>query len=565
MSAETKQQSMAEAEDSIELDEAGKTRLPIVDILTGRGAILGKSGSGKSNSASVIAEELLDRGFPLLIVDTDGEYWGLKETYELLHVGADEECDLQVGPEHAEKLAELALEQNVPIILDVSGYLDAEEASALVRETTAALFNKEKRLNKPFLLLVEEIHEYIPEGGGLDETGEWLIRVAKRGRKRGLGLCGISQRPANVKKDFLTQADWMLWHRLTWENDTAVVRRVVGSGYDDQVQDLSDGEAILMADFLEEDRRSVQVRRKNTFDAGATPDLGEFERPELKSVSGDLVGELEEISQREQSRQDRIEQLEDRLAEKDDRIEELEQELKNAQDVSNAATQLAEALQSGANGDAVPDNFEEQIAEKNQRIHELETALEDREQRISELESELESVQVDAERVEEAERIEAEYEELRERIQGLAESVGVAPDGGTETTQQQRPQQPETLETDVLENRAVERYLRGKREKIESLSETKREMLRYYVMNGSAEASEAYKYAGNSPTSSRRNTYSRELEKAGFIANEGGETYSYALRETVCDEMGDGFNDDELETIWKRLDRMVDEKIVSGK
>ena len=75
--------------------------LPVVDVLTGRGFITGKSGSGKSNTASVVVEQLLENGFPCLIVDTDGEYYGLKERFEMLHVGADEECDLQVGPEHA--------------------------------------------------------------------------------------------------------------------------------------------------------------------------------------------------------------------------------------------------------------------------------------------------------------------------------------------------------------------------------------------------------------------------------------------------------------------------------
>ena len=88
--------------------------MPVVQLLTGRGFITGKSGSGKSNTASVVVEELLEAGYPVLIVDTDGEYYGLKEEYELLHAGADEECDIQVGPEHAEKVAELALEGNVP-------------------------------------------------------------------------------------------------------------------------------------------------------------------------------------------------------------------------------------------------------------------------------------------------------------------------------------------------------------------------------------------------------------------------------------------------------------------
>jgi len=257
------------SDDQLPLDAEGEVSLPIVEVLTGRGFITGKSGSGKSNSASVVVEELLDRGFPVLIVDTDGEYWGLKEEYEILHVGADEECDLQVGPEHAGKLAQLALEENVPIILDVSGFLDDDESNALVRETVRELFQREKKLNKPFLLLVEEIHEFIPEGSGLNETGQMLIRVAKRGRKRGLGLAGMSQRPADVKKDFITQCDWLLWHRLTWDNDTKVVRRVVGSDAADDVQELDDGEGFLQADFLDADLQRVQVRRKRTFDAGA--------------------------------------------------------------------------------------------------------------------------------------------------------------------------------------------------------------------------------------------------------------------------------------------------------
>ena len=52
--------------------------MPIADVVTGRGFITGKSGSGKSNTASVLCEELLDEGVPLMIVDTDGEYYGLK-------------------------------------------------------------------------------------------------------------------------------------------------------------------------------------------------------------------------------------------------------------------------------------------------------------------------------------------------------------------------------------------------------------------------------------------------------------------------------------------------------
>jgi len=60
--------------------------------------------------------------------------------------GRGQQCDLRVGPEHAEKFATLALEENVPIIFDGSGFLDAEEANDLIRETARQLFAKERRL-----------------------------------------------------------------------------------------------------------------------------------------------------------------------------------------------------------------------------------------------------------------------------------------------------------------------------------------------------------------------------------------------------------------------------------
>ncbi|MFB6135240.1 MAG: helicase HerA domain-containing protein [Halobacteriaceae archaeon] len=351
--------------------------LPVVQVLTGRGFVTGKSGSGKSNTASVVVEELLEAGYPVLIVDTDGEYYGLKETYELLHAGADEECDIQVGPEHASRLATLALEQNVPIILDVSGYLDEDDADELVRETARHLFAREKKLKKPFLLVIEECHEYIPEGGGMGETGKMLVKVGKRGRKHGLGIVGISQRPADVKKDFITQANWLCWHRLTWENDTKVVGRIVGGEYGDLVSDLDAGEAFLQTDWTDREVRRVRFRRKRTFDAGATPGLDDFERPELKSVSESLMDDLQSITEQQRREEDRIEELEAELAEREERIAELEAELERARDVSAAARQMANALgDDGARAQARLPTETDEIRRLRDRVEELEARLE---------------------------------------------------------------------------------------------------------------------------------------------------------------------------------------------
>jgi hypothetical protein len=270
--------------------EGGYT-MPATEVLSGRGFVTGKSGSGKSNTASVVAEELLDAGLPLLVIDTDGEYYGLKESYELLHVGADDRCDAEVGPDHADRLARLALDEHVPIILDVSGYTEADEAREVVAAVVRALFTREREARTPFLLVAEEIHEYVPQQGKPDEAGEALLRVAKRGRKRGLGLLGVSQRPAAVDKEFVTQCDWLVFHRLTWENDTRVVGSILGGDAADRVTDLDAGEALVRADWTEEVER-IRFRRKRTFDAGATPSLDGVERPELRSVDSDLVAEL---------------------------------------------------------------------------------------------------------------------------------------------------------------------------------------------------------------------------------------------------------------------------------
>jgi len=407
------------------------TPLPVVEVLTGRGFITGKSGAGKSNSASVVAEELLEQGFPLLIVDVDGEYYGLKERYELLHVGADSECDLQVGEEHADKIAELALDEGVPIILDVSGYLDESVARDLIRGVAQRLFALEKKRKRPFLLLVEEIHEYIPEGGSLDDCGQMLIKVAKRGRKHGLGLCGVSQRPADVKKDFITQCDWLVWHRLTWDNDTAVVRRVLGSDYADGVQTLDDGEAYLMTDWNGEIKR-IQFKRKSTFDAGATPGLEDVERPSLKSVSGNIVDELEEITERQQERQDEITQLEQRLDQREETIEELRVELEQAQDVTQLADQFTEALArvdtTGENAEEIEETLSELREEKNEEIRELRETNATLREKNNELRERIIELEERVEASDHAAQLEQHFDEAAEAYARLGEALGLAQD-----------------------------------------------------------------------------------------------------------------------------------------
>src|SRR5215472_7976603 len=89
--------------------------------LVGRSiAVLGITGSGKTNTAAVLIEELLEAGLPLTIVDIEGEYWGLKERFEILVAGRSEHSELLIGPENAASLAEISLTRGISTILDLS-------------------------------------------------------------------------------------------------------------------------------------------------------------------------------------------------------------------------------------------------------------------------------------------------------------------------------------------------------------------------------------------------------------------------------------------------------------
>ena len=554
--------------------------LPVVDVLTGRSFVTGKSGSGKSNTASVVIENLLSNGFPVMIVDTDGEYYGLKEEYEILHAGADDECDIVVSPEHAEKLATLALEQNVPIILDVSGYLEEETANELLLEVVKQLFAKEKRMKKPFLLVVEECHEYIPEGGGMDETGKVLIKVGKRGRKHGLGIVGISQRPADVKKDFITQCDWLCWHRLTWDNDTKVVGRILGSKYASAVEDLGDGEAFLMTDWDESIRR-IQFHRKETFDAGATPGLDDFERPELKSVSSDLVGELQSISDEKERRESEIADLRQELEKKNRRIADLERELEEARDLSDMADQFAQALlgkaeapyRSGAGAPAGP--ADRSIAGGGADADDGQSVLKSYDEAVAATEGSVDEVT--------EEGTEAAGEGDTQAATGSGSSAagdgsaadedpdlanadtagadpdlggGSGPPDGVDPVTRDDVAESALRFDDAIELGTREAVIEELRSRIDTLSELSRGMLRHYRREGASDPVAAHIDAGGDGDSGHAYSRHRPIRRAGLIRHAGRGRYAYAVPDLVREAYADRLDEAQVAEIVRAVERV---------
>jgi len=292
-------------------------------------SILGIRGSGKSNTAGVIIEELLDQSYPMSIVDIEGEYFGLKEKYEVLVVGTGEGVDIEIDASCAGEIAQVSIEQNVPVVLDLSGFL-SDERSELLKTYLSSLWNIAGSLRRPYMIGIEEAHEFIPQGTK-SELKEMIARIALRGRKRGLGAIIVSQRSAKVDKDVLSQAGMLFLHRVVHEVDMRVYGELLPwrkSEVKEIISSLETGDCIYLNG---DDILPIYVRERRTFHAGFTPSLEAVKAPELRSVSASIIEAIERVRDGKRGRseeeklQERLEQLEQVLDAKDKRIAELEE------------------------------------------------------------------------------------------------------------------------------------------------------------------------------------------------------------------------------------------------
>jgi hypothetical protein len=291
-------------------------------------AILGIRGSGKSNTAGVIFEELLQNNYPLSIVDLEGEYFGLKEKYEVLVVGTGDGVEIEIDADYAGEIARVSMEQNVPVVLDLSGFL-SEERTEVLKAYLSALWNLAGTLRKPYMIGIEEAHEFIPQGVK-NELKEMIARIALRGRKRGLGGIIVSQRSAKVDKDVLSQAGMLFLHRVVHEVDMRVYSELLPwrkTEVKEIINALDTGDCMYVnGDTV----LPIYVRERSTFHAGFTPSLATIQSPELRSVSASIIETIQKgragkgsKSPTEQLEQ-HIEKLERMVDSKDQRIAELE-------------------------------------------------------------------------------------------------------------------------------------------------------------------------------------------------------------------------------------------------
>ncbi len=120
----------------------------------------------------------------------------------------------------------------------------------VVARLTEELFTDRKAGKiPPFLFVVEEAHNYCPEHGiGHAVSSSMLRTVASEGRKFGMGLCVVSQRPAKIDKNIISQCNTNIILKVTNPNDLkAIIQSVEGltSQTYDEIQRLPIGVALI--------------------------------------------------------------------------------------------------------------------------------------------------------------------------------------------------------------------------------------------------------------------------------------------------------------------------------
>ncbi|HDH41476.1 MAG TPA: ATP-binding protein [Candidatus Altiarchaeales archaeon] len=141
----------------------------------------------------------------------------------------------------------------------------------------------EGNFNTPTFLVIEEAHNFAPRT--MEErtilSKSILKKIAREGRKFGVGLCIVSQRPSRLDSDILSQCNTQIIMRIVNPSDQEYIRQSVESVTEDIVRDLpslSRGEAIVVGAAINLPV-TVRIRKRITEVGGEDVDIvGEWSK-----------------------------------------------------------------------------------------------------------------------------------------------------------------------------------------------------------------------------------------------------------------------------------------------
>ena len=285
--------------------------LPL-DAVTQKLAFLGRTGSGKTYAATKLAEEMIDAGAQVVAVDPVGVWYGLRLNATgkgpgiSIPVFGGLHGDVPLEAAGGKMIADLLVDRGISAVLDVSQFEHDTDRARFAADLAARLFYRKKAAPAAIHLFLEECQEFVPQNParGEEQMLHAFNRVVRQGRNFGIGASLISQRPQDVNKKALNQAECVFAFQLTGPHE----RKAVDGWISDKgleldiaadLPKLAVGHAHVWSPSWLQISKTVAISTKRTFNASSTPEVGkrvtarELAPIELEQLRKDMAATIE--------------------------------------------------------------------------------------------------------------------------------------------------------------------------------------------------------------------------------------------------------------------------------
>lgn len=255
--------------------------LPL-EAVTSTFCIVGIRGSGKSTTAVDMAEEMLKAKQQIVVMDPKDDWWGLQSMYPITTLGGSHQ-HAPLEASGGKLVADLVVEDGMSCILSTRHFSDGQRAQ-FVYDFALRLYQTAKGV--PLHLFIDEADQFAPQSPMRDEARMLGLvqRLLKQGRTAGIGASLITQRPATLNKNVMTQCETLIAMRTIGLQDRKAVEEWVKAWsktkeeHDQTMAMLPTfkaGQGLLWSPAWLELYQVVQFRPAETFDSRKTPKVGE--------------------------------------------------------------------------------------------------------------------------------------------------------------------------------------------------------------------------------------------------------------------------------------------------